>query len=101
MSEVVARASDTDVKTQGYFPMDVKMFGPDNPHLDNIYWIVRLDKLLAAAGLADSATDGVRKIRARSVQINGDVVAFPKIALPVPFELTIRVGRLLRKVRIL
>jgi tyrosyl-tRNA synthetase len=61
---------------------------------------VRLDKLLARCGLAESVSDGLRKIKARAVQIDGVVKTEPILHVKVPAELTIRVGRLLRKVTI-
>ncbi|HEV2022045.1 MAG TPA: tyrosine--tRNA ligase [Terriglobales bacterium] len=61
---------------------------------------VKLDKLLARCGLADSATDGQRKIKQNAVRVNGDVRTDPVLPVTLPAELTLRVGRLLRKVRI-
>jgi tyrosyl-tRNA synthetase len=61
---------------------------------------VKLDKLLARCGLAESVTDGLRKIKAKSVQIDGAVKTEPILHLKLPTEVTIRVGRLLRKVTI-
>jgi tyrosyl-tRNA synthetase len=62
---------------------------------------VKLDKLLARCGLAESVSDGLRKIKAKSVQIDGAVKTEPILHVKVPAEMTIRVGRLLRKVTIL
>ena len=61
---------------------------------------VKLDKLLARCGLADSATDGQRKLKQNAVRVNGDVRTEPVLPVTPPAELTLRVGRLLRKVRI-
>jgi len=61
---------------------------------------VKLDKLLARCGLAESVSDGLRKIKARAVQVDGVVKTEPILHVKVPAELTIRVGRLLRKVTI-
>jgi tyrosyl-tRNA synthetase len=61
---------------------------------------IKLDKLLARAGLADSVTDGARKIKAKSVRVDGEVKTEPVLHVRVPAELTIRVGRLLKKVAI-
>jgi tyrosyl-tRNA synthetase len=61
---------------------------------------VKLDKVLARAGLADSATDAMRKIKARAVRIDGDVKSEPILPLRPPAELTIRVGRLMKRVSI-
>jgi len=61
---------------------------------------VKLDKLLARCGLAESVSDGLRKIKARAVHIDGAVKTEPVLHVNIPAEMTIRVGRMLRKVRI-
>jgi tyrosyl-tRNA synthetase len=61
---------------------------------------IKLDKLLARCGLAESATDGQRKIKAGSVRIDNEVKKDPVLALKPPAEFTIRVGRMLRRVSI-
>src|SRR5207253_1042858 len=54
---------------------------------------VKLDKLLARCGLADSVTDGSRKIKQKAVRINGEVITELIVPVTVPGEVTIRVGR--------
>ena len=66
------------------------------PHNGNI----RLDKLLAKAGLAESVSDGARKIKAKSVRVDGEVKSEPVLEVKLPAELTVRVGRLMKKVAI-
>ncbi|HYA94911.1 MAG TPA: tyrosine--tRNA ligase, partial [Terriglobales bacterium] len=61
---------------------------------------VKLDKLLARCGLAESVSDGLRKIKAKAVQIDGAVKTEPVLHIKVPAELTIRVGRSLRRVTV-
>jgi tyrosyl-tRNA synthetase len=61
---------------------------------------IRLDKLLLRCGLAESASDGARKIKQKSVRVNGEVKTEPILHITPPAELTVRVGRLLRKVTI-
>jgi tyrosyl-tRNA synthetase len=61
---------------------------------------VKLDKLLARCGLADSATDGQRKLKQNAVRVNGDVRTEPVLPVKLPAELTLRVGRLLKRVTI-
>jgi tyrosyl-tRNA synthetase len=61
---------------------------------------VRLDKLLAKAGLADSASDGARKIKAKAVRVNGELKTEPVLHIAAPIEITVRAGRLLKKVEI-
>jgi tyrosyl-tRNA synthetase len=61
--------------------------------------LVRLDKLLLKAGLAESASDGQRKIKQNAVQINERLVTFPHllVLLPPP-DFTLRVGRKMKKI---
>jgi tyrosyl-tRNA synthetase len=62
--------------------------------------LIRVDKLLAKTGLAESVSDGVRKIKQSSVQVDGRVSGLHLVVLlPAP-EVTIRVGRKIKKVRI-
>ncbi len=61
---------------------------------------VKLDKLLARSGLADSVSDAARKIRAKAVRVEGEVKTDPILRVTLPAELTIRVGRLLKRVAI-
>ena len=61
---------------------------------------VKLDKLLARCGLADSATDAMRKVKARAVRIDGEVKAEPILPVSLPAAFTIRVGRLMKRVSI-
>ncbi|HEV2114854.1 MAG TPA: tyrosine--tRNA ligase [Terriglobales bacterium] len=71
------------------------------PRSDNSpLFLVRLDRLLAEAGLAESASDANRKVKQRSVQIEGQVVEKTKIVIPLPCTLTLRVGRQIRRVEI-
>ena len=53
---------------------------------------IRLDKLLARIGLAESVSDAVRKIKAGAVQINGEKVKELLLKDP-PAELLIQVGK--------
>jgi tyrosyl-tRNA synthetase len=58
---------------------------------------IRIDKLLAKIGLAESVSDAVRKIKAGAVEINGDKVK--DLALPNPAaELVIQAGKNWKKV---
>ena len=59
---------------------------------------VRLDKLLAKTGLAESASDGARKIKAKAVRVDGKVKTEPVLSIVAPAELTIRAGRLMKKI---
>ena len=61
---------------------------------------VKLDKVLARAGLAESATDALRKIKAHAVRIDGEAKAEPILTVKLPAEFVVRVGRLMKKVAI-
>ena len=58
---------------------------------------LRVDKLLAKIGLAESVSDAVRKIKAGAVEINGERVKDLALAAP-PAELVIQVGKQWRRV---
>jgi tyrosyl-tRNA synthetase len=60
--------------------------------------LIRLDRLLVKCRLAESATDGARKIKQGSVRIENEVVKDPRVILkgPPPARLTLRVGKQLR-----
>ena len=53
---------------------------------------LRLDKLLAKTGLAESVTDAVRKIKAGAVEINGEKIA-ELVLTTASGELTVHVGK--------
>jgi len=61
---------------------------------------IKLDRLLARAGLADSASDAQRKIKQGAVRVDGEVKKEPVLPLKTPAELTLRVGRFIKKVAI-
>ncbi|HVZ61537.1 MAG TPA: tyrosine--tRNA ligase [Terriglobales bacterium] len=61
---------------------------------------VKLDKLLARCGMADSVTDGLRKIKQNAVRVDGEVKNEPVLQVKLPAELTLRAGKVLKKVTI-
>jgi tyrosyl-tRNA synthetase len=63
-------------------------------------WPIRLDKLLARCGLADSVSDASRKIKQKAVSIDGKTETRLEIPLPLPTDLVIRVGRKIKNVAI-
>jgi tyrosyl-tRNA synthetase len=84
------------IDNPGYLPIPSREAIPNAPSVK----LIRVDKLLAKAGLVESISDGVRKIKQRSVQINGQVSGLHlMVPLPVP-EMAIRVGRRIKKVQI-
>lgn len=61
---------------------------------------IKLDKLLAKIGLADSVADGVRKIRENAVKVNGEVKNEPVVFFALKEQdHVIRVGRKIKRVR--
>jgi tyrosyl-tRNA synthetase len=60
---------------------------------------VRLDKLLAKIGLADSVSDASRKLKQKSVKVNGETVTAPAVALDMAKTFTVQVGRRLKRIR--
>jgi tyrosyl-tRNA synthetase len=61
---------------------------------------VRLDKLLVKIGLAASSSEAVRKIKEKSVRIDGAVQDSPQSVLSASEPLTVRLGKGIRRVRI-
>ncbi len=63
---------------------------PSAPHA----FALKVDKLLARSGLAESVSDGARKIKQGAVEIDGEPVRGPVFEIKcVPIPLTIRAGR--------
>jgi hypothetical protein len=61
---------------------------------------IKLDKLLARVGLADSISDAVRKLKQKAVAINGEVKTDPVVFWDVREESILRAGKKMKKVRI-
>jgi tyrosyl-tRNA synthetase len=59
---------------------------------------MRIDKLLARAGLADSGTDAVRKLKQGAVKVNGAAVTDPTTKVDLSGEVVVQVGRKIKKV---
>ncbi len=59
---------------------------------------IKLDKLLALTGLADSVSDAGRKLKQNAVKVDGEVVTEPTIAWDLGKDLTLRVGKKIKKV---
>ena len=60
---------------------------------------IKLDKLLALTGLADSVSDASRKLKQNAVKVNGEVKTGPTIAVDSKKDLTLRVGKKIKRVR--
>jgi ribosomal protein S4 len=50
-------------------------------------------------GLADSVSDASRKLKQKSVKVNGEVVTAPVAAIDITHLITVQVGRKIKKVR--
>jgi tyrosyl-tRNA synthetase len=60
---------------------------------------VRIDKLLARVGLAESVSDAVRKVKQGSVKINGETCSDPTAVVDLSADAILQVGRKIKKVR--
>jgi tyrosyl-tRNA synthetase len=94
-ADAAREAFDREVR-QGLEPADTETIEvPDNARTEKG---IRIDKLLAGAGLADSVTDAVRKLKAGAFEING--VIHKDLLLSDPPELlVIRLGKKWKRVR--
>ena len=60
---------------------------------------IRLDKLLRRIGLAESVSDGARKLKQRAVKIDGETITEPATFLSLrKLKMIVRVGRKIKKV---
>jgi tyrosyl-tRNA synthetase len=62
---------------------------------------IKLDRLLARSGLADSIGDAVRKLKQKAVKVNGELKTDPVIFLNPRNELNVRVGKKIKRIRFL
>jgi len=61
---------------------------------------VRLDKLLKESGFTSSRSEAERKIKERAVKVNGEVVESLVLSIAVPDEITIRLGKRIKQIRL-
>jgi tyrosyl-tRNA synthetase len=59
---------------------------------------IKLDKVLVRSGLADSASDGQRKIKQGAVRVDNEVKKDIILSLKIPASFMLRVGRQLKKI---
>jgi tyrosyl-tRNA synthetase len=62
--------------------------------------VLRIDKILKEAGLADSGTDAQRKVKQGAVRIAGKQIEDLTYRLSVPASMIVRVGRRLKRVEL-
>src|SRR5579863_3796291 len=79
---------------------EVQSNGLKGIRLQDGRWPIRLDKLLARCGLADSISDASRKIKQKAVSIDGMAETRLEVPLSLPTEMVVRVGRRIKKVSI-
>jgi tyrosyl-tRNA synthetase len=60
---------------------------------------LRIDKLLARVGLAESVSDAARKLKQGAVKVNGETVNDPTTVLDISPGIVLQVGRKIKKVR--
>jgi tyrosyl-tRNA synthetase len=70
---------------------ECEITGPENR--------IRIDKLLARAGLAGSVSDGGRMVKQGAVRVNGAAVNDPTSVFDISDKITIQVGRKVKRVR--
>lgn len=61
---------------------------------------IKLDKLLVRCGMADSTSDGQRKIKQNAVKLDGNVVTTPTLDRRAPFSALLQCGRHVARVQI-
>jgi tyrosyl-tRNA synthetase len=97
LSQVYAKEVEAmESPTAPYYPL----FDFDKVKPGSFIPLLRLDKIVSAAGLSSSNTEAVRKLRERAVRINGNVVVVSLIAFQAPGEFDLRVGKQLKKIQI-
>jgi tyrosyl-tRNA synthetase len=94
-ADAAVEAFDREVR-QGLEPVDIKTVNLPAAVITDKG--IRVDKLLAQTGLADSVTDAARKLKAGAVEINGEI--YKELLLTgAAGMLVIRVGKKWKRVR--
>ncbi len=60
--------------------------------------LVRLDKLMAREGLAESVSDAGRKLKQKAVKVNGELQTESAVSLDLSQPLIVQVGRKIKKI---
>jgi tyrosyl-tRNA synthetase len=94
-ADAAVEAFDREVR-QGLEPSDTETV--DLPPAAVAANGIRVDKLLAAVGLADSVTDAARKLKAAAVEINGNLHK-DLLLTGATGTLVIRLGKKWKRVR--
>ncbi len=93
VEEVTVRLTDVESSPEGTTPFEVagEVLGTADRR-------IKLDRLLYIIKLADSISDGVRKIKQKAVRVNEELKTDPVIFLDPRKKATIRVGRKIKRV---
>jgi tyrosyl-tRNA synthetase len=94
-ADAAAEAFDREVR-HGLEPADTETV--DLPPAARTDKGIRIDKLLAATGLADSVTDAARKLKAGAVEINGEIHK-ELLLTAAGGTLVVRVGKKWKRIR--
>jgi tyrosyl-tRNA synthetase len=78
-----------------------RMFEPGEVSPGSLVPLLRLDKIMTIAQLSSSNSEASRKLKERAVRINKDVIVVNQIAMPVPKQFALNVGRNWRKIHVI
>jgi len=81
-------------------PTDVPEVAIAKGDVQNANGAIKLDKLLVHCGMAESASDGQRKIKQNAVKIDGSVVNTPTLDRGIPFSALLQCGRHIARVQV-
>jgi len=98
-SRVEVNSRELINKPGNYFPIP-SLESVLHPSRVDFIKLGRLDKTIFEAAMSGSVTDASRKIKARAVRVNQQIVPVPYLAFQIPVEFILNVGRLWKKVRI-
>jgi len=98
--KVYVSTNDSGAFAAAYFDVDIHRRWGHPDVLDLFPAAIRTDKLLVEAGLASSTKEAERKRKEGAVKINGERVSAPQIAKFIPDQITIRVGKKIKRVSI-
>ncbi|MGA2375507.1 MAG: tyrosine--tRNA ligase [Candidatus Sulfotelmatobacter sp.] len=93
VEEVTVRLGDVESSPKGATPFEVA-----GEILATSERRIKLDRLLYMIKLADSVSDGVRKLKQKAVKVNEELKTDPVIFLDPRKKVTVRVGRRIKRV---
>jgi tyrosyl-tRNA synthetase len=90
-------ATDAERAAQAFSSVVQHKQAPDDMQTVELTEALRMDKLLAKIGLAESVSDAQRKLKANAVELNGEKVT-DQFAVPGIGEHILKVGRNWRRI---